>query len=102
MAIAAGDYTNIRKGYHHTTPYLSVLKPKTLWVGTVTAAAARGITAVTFDTGSGLDWSAVGPDQVIWVGSGIGKKDYGVLRIRSVSSGDGGVTGTANVAWQSD
>jgi hypothetical protein len=99
MAIAAGDYTNIRKGYHHTTPYLSVLKPKTLWVGTVTAAAARGITAVTFDTGSGLDWSAVGPDQVIWVGSGIGKKDYGVLRIRSVSSGDGGVTGTANVAW---
>lgn len=99
MIIADGDYTNIRSGWHRSTVYLSALKPKTLWVGTVTSSAARGTVAITFDTGSGLDWSAIVADQIVWVGSGIGKKDYGVLRIRSVSSGDGGVTGTVNVAW---
>lgn len=97
--IAQGDYDNIRSGYTRNTFYLSVLKPLTLWSATVTSAAARGTTAITFDSGSGLDFSAIEAPQVCWVGSGLGKKDYAVLRIRSISSGDGGVTGTVNVAW---
>jgi hypothetical protein len=97
--IATGDYENARSGYTRNTFYLSVLKPKTLWTATVTSAAGRGTIAITFNAGSGLDFSAIEAPQVVWVGTGIGDKNYAVLRIRSISSGDGGVTGTVNVAW---
>lgn len=97
--IAQGDYDNIRSGFTRNTFYLSVLKPRTLWTATVTSAAARGITSITFDTGSGLDFSAIEAGQVVWVSTNSGRKDLGVMRIRSISSGDGGVTGTVDVAW---
>ncbi len=97
--IVQGDYDNIRSDYTRHTFFLSVLKPKSLWSASVTSSAARGITAITFDSGSGLNFNAIEAPQSLWVGSGAGKKDHAELRIRSVTSGDSGVTGTVNVAW---
>lgn len=97
--VVQGDYDNILSGYSRHSFYLAALKPKTLWTAQVTSSAARGTIAITFDTGTGLDFNAIEAPQTLWVGSSLGKKDLGVLRIRSVSSGDSGVTGTANVAW---
>jgi len=98
-SIASGDYVNIRSGFTRHTFYLSVAKFRTLWTAKVTSSAARGITSISFDTGSGLDFSAIEAGQVVWVSANSGKKDLGVLRIRSITSGDGGVTGTVDVAW---
>jgi hypothetical protein len=98
-SIHQGDLDNIFEGYARSTFYLAALKPKTLWTAVVTSAAARGTSAITFDTGSGLDFSAIEALQTVWVGTSSGKKDLAVLRIRSISSGDSGVTGTVNVAW---
>ena len=97
--IAQGDYDNIRSGFTRHTFYLSVAKMRTLWTATVTSSAARGITDIDFDSGSGLDFTAIEEGQVVWVSTNSGYKDLGVLRIRSITSGDGGVTGTVSVAW---
>ena len=98
-SIASGDYDNARKQFQRHYFYLSVLKPKTLWSAENTVANARGTFAITFDTGAGLDFTAVEAGQELWVGTSSGDKDLAVLRIRSISSGDAGVTGTVNVAW---
>jgi hypothetical protein len=100
MTITAGDYANLRARYQRSSFYLSILKPLNLWVANVNmAGAARGRYDITFDGGNGLDFTAIEADQTVWVGSGIGLKDYGVLRIRSISSPDNGLTGTLSVAW---
>lgn len=100
MTLAAGDYANLRARYQRSNFYLSILKPLTLWVANVNmSGAARGRYDITFDTGNGLDFAAVAVGQTVWVGSSIGRKDYGILRIRSISSPDGGITGTVSVAW---
>ena len=98
-SIASGDYDNARKQYQRHHFYLSVLKPKTLWSAENTVANARGTFAITFDTGAGLDFTAIEAGQELWVGTSAGDKDLAILRVRSISSGDAGVTGTVNVAW---
>lgn len=98
--IATGDFTNLRKRHHRSTFYLSVLSPVTLWSARVNVGdAERGMYAIPFDGGSGLNFTAIQGNQVVWVGTSIGEKDVGVLRVRSATSGDSGVTGTLNVGW---
>lgn len=98
--IADGDYRNLRKRFHRSTVYLSVLSPLTLWEALVDVGdPVRGVTSIPFDTGTGLDFSAIEVGQTVWLGTGVGKKDVGVLRVRGVTSGDGGVTGTLTVGW---
>ncbi len=97
--VVQGDYDNARRQFVRSRFYLSILKPKALWSASCTSSTARGTTAITFDSGSGLDFNAIEAPQVLWVGTSAGKKDAAILRIRGISSGDGGVTGTVNVAW---
>jgi hypothetical protein len=72
-----------------------------LWSARVVGSLGRGETAVTFDGGSGANFTAVGAFQELWIGSAAGLHDVGRIRIRSVSSGDSGVTGTVTVAANS-
>jgi hypothetical protein len=77
----------------------NVLVPDTLWSARINdAAILRGETSIAFDGGSGSDYTLVSGGQEVWVGTSAGAKDIGRLRIRSISSGDGGVTGTLTAA----
>lgn len=107
-AIAAGDLTLLRAGGQRSEWYLSASKPLTLWSARVNnLTIARAAQTIAFDGGTGSHWSAVEAHQTVWVGSAAGLRDKGRVRIKSVSSGDAGVTGTlvvsANgIVWSDD
>lgn len=97
-AISAGDLALLRGENHRLRVYMSVLRPRILWNARVNdAGITRGEQTIAFDTGSAGDGSffaQVEANQTVWVGSTAGAKDVGKVRIKSISSGDGGVTGT--------
>jgi len=79
--------------------FASFLKPLTLWTAQVNdAGITRGDTTIAFNTGAGSHFAAIEKYQEVWVGTSAGANDKGRLRIRAISSGDGGVTGTLTVA----
>lgn len=78
---------------------MSVLRPATLWSARINdPSITKGETDIIFAAGSGSSFSAVEEYQELWVGTSAGDDDIGRLRIRSITSGDGGVTGTVVVA----
>lgn len=82
--------------------YLTTYVPLVLWEAQINdAAIGIGETSITFDGGSGLDFSGIGEIQEVLVGSTKGDDDIGRLRVRAISSGDGGITGTLTVARHS-
>ena len=92
-------YQRLRYAQHQTQLFLSVLVPRDLWAASVNdAGILRGDTVIAFNGGAGLDFSAIEEIQEVWIGSSPGGEDIGRARIRSISSGDGGVTGTLTVA----
>lgn len=104
MAVRINDDTLeiLRKGQDRSKIYMSVNIPDTLWEANINDSSIEfGETQITFDSGSGSDFSAVKPLQEVWVGTSPGNDDVGRLRIRTIGSGDGGVTGTMKVSANS-
>jgi hypothetical protein len=106
--LTAPQETKLRAEKHKLTPYLSILKHRVLWSALVNSdALAQGDVSIPFDGGSGLNFSWVEPVQEVWVGTSAGADDLGRARIKGISSGDGGITGTLTVAkspitWQNN
>ena len=99
--ISPADLALLRSEKHTSRFYLTPCPATVLWSARINGSLARGETAVTFDGGSGLDFSAIGEYQELWIGSAAGLYDVGRRRIRSISSGDGGTTGTVTIAANS-
>lgn len=98
--ISAGDLDDLRTKNQKTQIYMSVLRPITLWSAVIDSSPTidKGETLIPFDGGSGLSFAAIEALQELWVGVGIGTDTIGRLRIKSINSSDGGVTGTVVVA----
>lgn len=95
--IDTNDLTLVRREGHNSSIYGSMLKPTTLWSVRVNGAHDRGETDITFDGGTGADFSAVQAWQTVWVGTSAGDKQLGINRVRAITSGDSGVTGTLEI-----
>ena len=97
--IQAGPLALLRADDHIITPYLSVLKPRTLWTARVNSVSLeQGSMSIAFDGGAGSNFSWIEAHQEVWVGTVAGADDLGRARIRGITSGDSGVTGTVSVA----
>lgn len=93
--ISSGDLALLRGEDHRLEIYASILIPRNLWAARVNnASIARGDTSIAWDGGSGSHWAAVETFQEVWVGTAAGLDDIGRVRIKGVSSGDSGATGT--------
>jgi len=102
--VPAGDLTLLRSDGHKSKVYTSFLPPVILWEARINdGSIVQGETSIDFDTGTGTpsSYAMVEAIQEIWVGSSAEANDIGRLRIKSISSGDGGVTGTVIVAGHS-
>lgn len=100
--ISAGDLTALRSEYQRTDVRISWLVPPVLWQARINdGSIVKGTTSITFDSGTGSFFTLVAGLQEVWVGSAAGANDVGRLRIKSISSGDSGVTGTLTVAGHS-
>lgn len=98
VPIPVNDLNLLRAENHQIEIYGTFLVPDVLWTAQVNATPSRGDTTFAFDNGSGTNFTAIEPDMPVWVGSTPGGRDIGTLRVRSITSGDGGVTGTLTVA----
>ena len=93
---------------HKSRIYASFLQPLTLWAAQVNSGAlSRADTAIPFNNGTGSHWAAIEAYQEVWVGTSAGTYDVAKLRIKAITSGDAGVTGTLtvqpnNVIWADD
>ena len=99
--ISGGDLALLRSENHRSQFYLTPCPATALWSARINGSLDRGETAVTFDGGGGANFAAIGAFQELWIGSSAGAYDVGRIRIRSISSGDSGVTGTVTVAANS-
>jgi hypothetical protein len=100
--VSPGDLALQRGQAHKSDVYISFLIPPILWKARINdGSIVKGETAIDFDTGTGSFFSFIEGIQEVWVGTTDGDKDVGRLRIRSISSGDAGVTGTVTVAGHS-
>lgn len=98
-SVSAGDKTLLRAAGHRSNFLLLVHRPATTWAARINdGAIGQGETSIAFDAGAGSDFSLIEEVQEVLVGSTSGGDEIGRLRVRSVSSGDGGVTGTLTVA----
>lgn len=94
--------TSLRRQFHRTKVFLSVMDAPVLWEARINdALIVLGETSIDFDGGSGSFYSYVEALQEVWVGSTAGDDDIGRLRIKSITSGDGGITGTLTVSGHS-
>lgn len=97
--ISGPDLTLLRTQGHKTQFFASFLPMNALWTAQINdAGIVMGEQDIVFDAGSGTNFAAIGARQELWIGTSPGANDVGRLRIRSIVSGDGGVTGTVNVA----
>jgi hypothetical protein len=93
--LTAAQLSDLRDTQHEVDTFVSFLQPRILWSARVNnGSAAREDQTIPFDGGSGLDFSAIAAHQTVWVGSTAGAKDIGIARVKSISSGNGGVSGT--------
>jgi len=100
--VSAGDLTLLRSEHHKADVRLSYLIPPILWKARINdGSIVKGETSIAFDTGTGSYFSMVEALQEVWVGSADEDDDVGRLRIKGISSGDGGVTGTVTVGGHS-
>jgi hypothetical protein len=100
--VSAGDLTSLRSEFQKAAVRISWLVPPVLWSARIDdAAIVKGEPDIDFDAGTGSYFSMVGAVQEVWVGSTAGANDVGRLRIKSISSGDAGVTGTVTVGGHS-
>jgi hypothetical protein len=100
--VSSGDLTLLRSEKHKNELRLSFLVPPILWKARVNdGSIVKGETGIDFDQGTGSHFGKIEGLQEVWVGSTDGADDIGRLRIKSISSGDGGVTGTVTVAGHS-
>ena len=99
--ISGGDLTLLRGENHRTSFYLTPCPATALWSARLNGTLDRGVTAVTFDGGSGVNFTAIGAFQELWIGSAAGKYDVGRIRIKAVSSANSGVSGTVTIAANS-
>lgn len=98
-SVSSGNLTTLRADGHEAEFFLSAHVPRDLWAARINdGSIGRGDTSIAFDGGSGSFWSGVGALQEVWVGTSVGGKEVGRLRIRSITSGDSGTTGTLTVA----
>lgn len=97
--ISSSDLNLLRTAVHRNRIFASVLRPATLWAARVNnGAITREATTIAFDGGSGTSFGTIEALQEVWVGTTAGGNEIGRARIRSITSGDGGVTGTLVVA----
>ena len=108
-ALHADELAMLRGEGHHSSFFTSFLKPLTLWEMQVNSGAlSPGETTIPFDNGTGSHFAAVETPQQVWIGTLQGDNDIEHrMRVRSITSGDGGVTGTIEVspnvvAWADD
>lgn len=100
--VSGGDLALQRAPAHRSEVFTSFLIPPILWKARIdNGSIVKGETSIAFDGGTGSYFSIIGELQEIWVGTIDGAKDVGRLRIRGISSGDGGVTGGVTVAGHS-
>lgn len=98
--LSVGDTTLLESDLHKLRLFASPLTLRIVWKARVNDAAIENEEqTIAFDSGeagdAGTAFSWVEPHQTVWVSStGYGNKNIGKLRIKSISSGDGGVTGT--------
>ena len=95
---SVGDIAELRTKGHFSQIFGSFLVPDTLWAMVITGSPARGDTTIDFNSGAGSNFGTIAADMPIWVGTSPGSKNVGVLRVRNITSGDGGVTGTLTAA----
>lgn len=94
-AISAPNLNLLRNTQHRAAVYASPLQPRTLWAAQVNdGAIQREARTIAFDTGAGSNFTWIEEYQTVWVGSAAGLHDVGIAQVRSIASGDGGVTGT--------
>ena len=100
--VSSGDLTLLRNEHHKADVRLSYLIPPILWKARINdVTIVKGETSIIFDTGTGSYFSMVEALQDLWTGSVDEDDNVGRLRIKSISSGDGGVTGTVVVGGHS-
>ena len=102
--ISPTDLQLLRNGDHRTEVFASALSPRVLWSARVNdGSIGIGERTIFFDGGSGLNWNWVQDHQTVHIGTTPGGHDIGIgrVRIKSVSSGDGGITGTVTVGANS-
>lgn len=93
--VSAPNLNLLRHTQHHIQAFASPLQPRNLWTARVNDAAIdREARTIAFNTGAGSYFSWIEEFQTVWVGSSAGLHDVGIVQVRSIASGDGGVTGT--------
>jgi hypothetical protein len=86
------------RGESQTEIFITAVRPPTLWAATVTGSPAREARAIPFENGAGANFGGIAEYYTVLVGTTAGADDIGRVRVRSATSGDGGVTGTLNIA----
>jgi len=100
--VSAPDLALQRSEHHRSDIRLSYLVPPILWSARLNdATVVKGETSIDFNAGTGSFFSMIEALQEVWVGTALQSDNVGRLRVKAISSGDGGVTGTVTVAGHS-
>lgn len=93
------ELSAIRDSNHKASVYASFLKPEPLWEALINEPSiVRGQMVFTFSGGNGVNFAAIEEDMPVYVSMNPLQNDIGILRIRNITSSDGGLTGTLVVA----
>lgn len=107
MALNSTQEAYLRQDRHKTDLYCTALPPIFIWRAQINDVTMdKGKTTIAFDNGAslgatGLGFSNISVNQTVWVGTSVYVGNIARLRIRSISSGDGGVSGTVVVGGHS-
>lgn len=100
MILTASELTNLRKRPHSSKLWLSVYEPSTVLACRVNnISAAKGDRAIIFDAVTAGSYLLVQSGMTMYVGTGVGLFDKGVIRVRSSTSGTLTVAENSHINW---
>jgi len=104
MRLPISDLALIRESSNHYTDlYLSIFQPNTVLQCQVNdASIARGERSITYDNVTYGSWSNVKIGSTLLVGSSIGARNVGKIRIKSITSNTIVVAENSHINWAND
>jgi hypothetical protein len=99
MRLTNAQLETLRTRPQQTRLYLSIFQPRTIFQAQVNGTISKGDRTITFDSVSSGSIAAVEAGMTLLVGTSVGARDIGKIRVRSTTASTIVVSENSNIEW---
>lgn len=103
MYLTDSELEILRTQPQSTELRMSIFEPQIIFQAQINSTGtSRGMREIPYDNVSLGSYTAIEPNFTLWIGSTVGAKDIGTMRVRSADASQLIVSENSNIDWQND